>query len=351
MSVKIILLIIFLFISTKYRNKNFELKPKIIRYNKFKRKNILNKNIEENLMPFISYAKFIKEGNFPKMLHNKSYSNPKVTFIASVFNKEKYLESFISSIQMQDLKKIEVIFIDDFSTDKSRKIINNFIKRDKRINMIKNKKNMGSLYSRAIGGNIAKGDYIIFFDSDDIILKEGILKAYYHIVKYNLDIVQFLSINQKNETIYTTGNYYKYKNIINQPILNYIFYCNSSGFEKNTALWDKLVEKKVILKSLKYIGKKYIQKKIIIENDVILLYTIFKMAKTYQFIESFGYYYFGANLDSISNTWDNQEKSNEIIYSFLTNVKFLYEKSKNTFLDKYFCVFKVKQSFRRYKYI
>jgi cellulose synthase/poly-beta-1,6-N-acetylglucosamine synthase-like glycosyltransferase len=140
MSVKIILLIIFLFISKKYRNKNFELKPKIIRYNKFKRKNILNKNIEENLMPFISYAKFIKEGNFPKMFHNKSYSSPKVTFIASVFNKEKYLESFISSIQMQDLKKIEVIFIDDFSTDKSGKIINNYIKRDKRINMIKNKK-------------------------------------------------------------------------------------------------------------------------------------------------------------------------------------------------------------------
>lgn len=75
------------------------------------------------------------------------------------------------------------------------------------------------------------------------------------------------------------------------------------------------------------------------------------MAKTYQFIESFGYYYFGANLDSISNTWNNPEKSNEIIYSVLTNVKFLYEKSKNTFLDKYFCVFKVKQSFRRYKYI
>ena len=348
---KLILLIILLFISTINKTKNYELKPKIIRYNKFKRKNISIKNIEENLIPFISYVKSIKEGNFPKISYNKRYSNPKVSFIASVFNKEKYLDSFISSMQMQDLQEIEIILVDDFSTDLSFKIINNFIKRDKRIKMIKNKKNMGTLYSRAIGGNLAKGNYFIFFDSDDIILKKGILKAYHHIAKYNLDIVQFLSIHQKNQTIYTTKYYYKYKNVIYQPILKYIFYCNSSGFENNVVLWDKLVKKKIVLKSLKYIGKKFIQNRIIIENDVILLYTIFKMAESYQFIESLGYYYFTTNQDSISNTWNNQEKSNEIIYSVLTNIKFLYEKSGNTFYDKYFCIFKVKQFFKRYKNI
>jgi len=348
---KIIILLILLFISTIYKRKNYEIKPKIIRYNKFKRKNISIKNIEENLMSFISYVKSIKEGNFKKIVYNKRYSNPKVSFISSVFNKEKYLDSFISSMQMQDLQEIEILLVDDFSTDNSSTIINNFIKRDKRIKMIKNKKNMGSLYSRAIGGNLAKGNYIIFFDCDDIILKEGILKTYHHIIKYNLDIVQFLSIEQKNQTIYTTKNYYKYKNIIYQPILNYIFYSNSSGFEKNVVLWDKLVKKKVILKSLKYIGKRFIQNRIIIENDVIFLFSIFKMAESYQFIESLGYYYFRTNQDSISNTWNNPEKSNEIIYSILTNIKFLYEKTSNNFYDKYFCIFKVKQSFKRYKNI
>ena len=69
---------------------------------------------------------------------------------------------------MQDLKEIEIVIVDDCSSDKSVKIINNFRKRDKRIILINNKKNMGSLYSRAIGGNIAKGYYFIFFDSDDI---------------------------------------------------------------------------------------------------------------------------------------------------------------------------------------
>ena len=92
-------------------------------------------------------------------------------------------------------------------------------------------------------------------------------------------------------------------------------------------------------KNLYYIGTKYIQNRIIIENDAILLYSIFKMAKSYLFIESLGYYYFVTNRDSNINTWDKIKKYNEIIYSVLTNVKYLYEKSINTFFDKYFLVF------------
>jgi hypothetical protein len=136
------------------------MKPKIIRYNKFKRKNLSIKNIEEKLMPFILYVKSIKEGNFQKIFHNKSYSKPKVTFIVSVFNKEKYLESFISSMQMEDLKEIEIIIIDDFSIDKSGKIIQNFIKRDKRIKMIKK---IWVLYIQGLLEEIYQRENILYF--------------------------------------------------------------------------------------------------------------------------------------------------------------------------------------------
>ena len=348
MSEKIIILLIFLIlISQTNKNKNYE--SLINRYNKLKKNIISLKDIKEDLFPFIAYVKFIKEGKAIKSAYKNGYSNPKVSIIASVFNKEKYLESFITSIQMQDLNEIEAIFVDDFSTDKSNRIINSFIKTDRRIKLIKNQKNMGSLYSRAIGGKIAKGNYIIFFDTDDIILKEGILKAYNHIVKYNLDIVQFLSIHHGNKNIYIKSNFCKYKYVIKQPILSYIFYFNNTGVENNVALWDKLVKKQVVLNSLKYIGEKYIQDKIIIENDVILLFSIFKMAESYQFIPTFGYYYFIANKGSISNSMYNLNKSNEIIYSVLTNIKFLYEKSNKSNLNKYFCIFKIKQSFRKFK--
>ena len=325
----IILLIILFYISLIYEKKNYNnIEPLINRFNnRFKRNNIYIKNIEENLAPYISYVKSIKEGKIKKLCFYNNYDYPKISFIVSVFNKEKYLESFISSIQMQVLKEIEIIFVDDFSSDKSLKIINDFIKRDKRIKLINNKKNMGSLYSRAIGGNIAKGNYFIFFDSDDIILKQGILKAYNHIIKYKLDIVQFLSIYQMNEIIFTSERYYNYKNIIRQPILSYIFYYDKSGVENNVVLWDKLVKKSVVLKSLNYIGEKFLKAKIIIENDVILLFSILHLAESYQFIESLGYYYFATNEGSISNTRDEPKKSNEKIHSLLMNIKFLFEKT------------------------
>ena len=55
------------------------------------------------------------------------------------------------------------------------------------------------------------------------------------------------------------------------------------------------------------------------------------------------------NSDSISNTRDCPEKANQIIYSIFFNIKFLYEKTDNNFLDKYFCLFKLKQGYLRYQ--
>ena len=353
MSGKKIIIFLFILISLKYKIKKEIIESMLMRYdNKFRRKNISVRNIEENLVYYISYVKSIKEGKNKKIIQNKKYDNPKISFIIPVFNKEKYLHSLIISIQMQDLKEIEIVFIDDFSSDKSVKLINNFRKRDKRIILINNKKNMGSLYSRAIGGNIAKGDYFIFFDSDDIILKEGILKAYNHIVKYKLDLVQFLSIIHKNETVFITKHFYQYKNVIKQPILSYIFFYNKkSGVEHNSYLWDKLVKKKVVLKSLRYIGENFIQSRILFENDLVLLYSILKMAESYQFIESPGYYYFVKNKNSITSIRNDPIKANDVIRSVLMNVKFLFQKSSNTFLEKSFCSFKFKQIFQRFKYI
>ena len=325
---KIIILLLFLF-SLKYKNKRKKIESMLMRYNiKFRGKNISFRNIEDNLMIYISYVKSIKEGKIKKIIKNKKYDNPKISFIISVFNKENYLNSLIISMQMQDFKEIEIVFVDDFSSDKSVEIINHFRKRDKRIILINNKKNMGALYSRAIGANKAKGDYFIFFDSDDIILKEGILKAYNHIVKYKLDLVQFVSITHRNEQVIASKFFFPYKNVIKQPILSYIFYYyKNSGVEQNLMLWDKLVKKKVVLKSLSYIGENFIQSRILIENDVVLLYSILKMAESYQFIETPGYYYFAKNKDSITNTKNDPIKADDVIRSILMNIQFLFQKT------------------------
>ena len=83
-------------------------------------------------------------------------------------NTEKYILRFIRNIQNQFFENIEIILVDDFSLDNSKKIIEKLQKDDERIALIKHKNNKGTLISRKNGILKSKGKYIIIPDSDDI---------------------------------------------------------------------------------------------------------------------------------------------------------------------------------------
>ena len=348
--------IIFLLLYITYIENSFlnnKIEKKLKRFIKFKKKqNIIKNNYEKELPNIINYVKSLRNGSFNNNIYHNYIDKPKISFIASVYNKEKYLYSFISSIQNQNLKDFELIIVDDCSNDESINIIKKFNQRDKRIHLIKNKRNRGSLFTRFKGSQYAKGEFIIFVDSDDIVLKNGILRVYNYIKKHNLDMVEFNSVFEINNTnIYISRRYYKYDNIIYQPILSYIFYYNnkkSRGAEYNTALWDKLIKREVALKAFDFIGKEYIKEKIIIENDVIILFSLFKNAKSYQYIDELGYYYFFTNNESITNAKYNPSKANSILYSIFVNIKFLYKKTGNSYFEKYYCFHKLEQGYKRY---
>ena len=191
--------------------------------------------------------------------------------------------------------------------------------------------------------------YYIFVDSDDIVLKEGISNSYNYIKKYNLDMIQFNFVMEKNNKTFINRKCYRYSLIIYQPILSYIYYYkNNSGIENNYSLWDKLIKKKILLKAFHYIGLKYLNKKIIIENDVILLYALFRYCNSFQYIDELGYYYYRNNKDSISNTREDPNKANKIIYSIFNNIEFLYERKDNNKFNIYFSIFKLHQGYYRY---
>ena len=268
----------------KIENENeLEIK-KFIKKKAFK--NLSKKNFEKDLPEIIQYVKLLRENYFNNIIYYNEILKPKVSFIASVFNKEKYLNSFISSIQSQDLKDFEIIFVDDCSKDNSIKIINEFKSKDKRIKLIKNKENKGALNSRYKGALYSKGEYILFVDSDDIILKNGIMKAYNHIKKYNLDMVEFHSIFDNITNAYINRCHYKFKDVIYQPILSHVYYYNKNTVdEQNTALWNKLIKKNIALKALYNIGEQYLNKEIVIENDVIILFSLLRNSNSFQYIK------------------------------------------------------------------
>lgn len=92
---------------------------------------------------------------------------PKVSVIIPNFNNGRYIEEAIKSVQNQSLKDIEIIIIDDCSTDDSWNILQQIAKSDSRIKIIQNQKNSGAGPSRNAGLDIATGEFIKFLDSDD----------------------------------------------------------------------------------------------------------------------------------------------------------------------------------------
>ncbi len=112
----------------------------------------------------------------------------KVSVIVPVYNTSKYLKRCLNSISNQSLTDIEIIIINDGSTDSSLNIIKEFINNDSRIKLI-NKDNGGLSSARNAGLKIASGEYIVHIDSDDWIESSYLFDAYENAVNYNLDIV------------------------------------------------------------------------------------------------------------------------------------------------------------------
>lgn len=108
-----------------------------------------------------------------------------VSIVIPVHNAEKYINETINSVINQTYQNWELILVDDCSTDKSIDKIKDIIKKNKKIKLIKLKKNSGAAIARNTGIDEAKGKYICFLDADDIWDKEKIEKQIKFITKNN----------------------------------------------------------------------------------------------------------------------------------------------------------------------
>ena len=110
-----------------------------------------------------------------------------VSIIVPVYNVEKYLDKCLKNLVNQTYSNIEIIIIDDCSTDNSYNIIKKYEKY-KNIKIIHNKENLGISAARNIGLKQAQGDYILFVDSDDWVEKDAVDKLYNLINKFQTNI-------------------------------------------------------------------------------------------------------------------------------------------------------------------
>ena len=114
----------------------------------------------------------------------------KISIIVAAYNIENYIKRCLESLISQTYNNIEIIVVNDGSTDNTEEVINNLSKLDKRICLI-NKKNEGLVECRKTGFEYATGDYILFIDGDDYLRKDAISLLYEHAKCGEYDIIQY----------------------------------------------------------------------------------------------------------------------------------------------------------------
>jgi glycosyltransferase involved in cell wall biosynthesis len=134
-------------------------------------------------------------------------SAPKVSICIPVYNVEPWLPAALDSAVNQTLKDIEIICVDDGSSDGSLAILNSYAARDSRIKVLSNDVNRGTSYARMRAILESKGDYILWLDADDELFLDIAEKAYSKAVATGADIVVFNSLcfDAKNK-IFRTNN-------------------------------------------------------------------------------------------------------------------------------------------------
>jgi glycosyltransferase involved in cell wall biosynthesis len=136
-----------------------------------------------------------------------------ISIIITAYNVEKFLQQTIESCINQTFKDIEIIVVEDCSTDSTLSIINNLMEKDERIRLIQNKINCGAGQSRRNGLDNAKGEYFLLLDGDDYIENNFIEELYNTAINTDADIVSGgIKILKPNEEMNITS----YGNVVTE---------------------------------------------------------------------------------------------------------------------------------------
>lgn len=310
-------------------------------YYKIDNLNLFYKNNNSNLRKINKYIIICQRNELINGIQH-SFLEPKITSIIIIYNAEKSISTAIRSIQNQNMTDIEILLIDDCSLDKSLKIIEKFQKEDKRIKIIKNKKNKGALFSRSLGALKSKGKYIMALDSDDLFINPNIFNICYKEAENNeLDIVEFSGFQVKNKILRLNNElpkiafYLRYKTnnlLLKQPdLFNFLYQKNKTRIIRlvDGYIWGKCIRKKIYIKTLNILGKNIYNQYINFGEDRIVNFVLFKTANSFKFIEEYGIIYI-YNPFSIFHSYNKELITHDEIINLMNIYNFTKNSSDST---------------------
>lgn len=169
---------------------------------------------------------------------------PLVSIVVPIYNVENYVEKCLDSIKNQTLTDIEVLCVDDGSTDSSSKIVKDYCETDERYTYLY-KENGGLSAARNFGLPLTNAEYVMFIDSDDFIEPDMVELMYNTAITDNSDIVvcdiyQYFHKRDIKEILHSSfDDKYTYSPKVNKELI---------GFVKNAA-WNKLYRKKLFIEN------------------------------------------------------------------------------------------------------
>ena len=289
--------------------------------------------------------------------------NPKISIIIPIYNGQNFLNYSLRTIQNQSLKEIEIILIDDCSTDNSLNMIKQFMEEDPRIRLIKNLKTRNILYSKSIGALNSKGNYILQLDQDDMFIREDLFDIIYNeSQKSNYDLVQFREII-KNDT------YFERRTRVNSGILHWIYHKNNFSMQmpelknslfnnkNNYLLWGLLIRAKIYKKAIYKIWEFLLNYKLVFNEDYAATTMIILFSQSYKYLNIFGLlhfihqqqisynyaknkYYHLSNIFFPSYLFNYHVKNNpediHLIFNYLTFVNIKYLNSSSILYPEFF---------------
>ena len=213
-----------------------------------------------------------------------------VSVVVPIFNADKYLDKCITSILNQTFSDLELILVNDGSTDTSLNLCLKYQKKDSRVIVI-DKQNEGSIATRRKGVEAAKSNYVMFVDADDWIDKKMIETLYIETINNNTDITvcnmyKVLGnsnlIKRKNNSVYfKEDKLYDKEQIMGELIVAFF---HGHPFPAN--LWGKLYKKDLILNSGKFLDRIYF-----LGDDLYYNLEIFLKTNSIKVINKPLYYY------------------------------------------------------------
>ena len=228
----------------------------------------------------------------------KRTENPDITVVTTIYNQAHCIKKAIRSVQNQSLKNIEMIIVDDCSLDNSTETVEQFMKEDERIILLKHEdNNEGVMITRNEGIRKAKGKYIVILDPDDTLAHKDILNFTFHIATMaNLDVVEFYTSLYYDNVF--QGYYHLHGDfpILYQPELKYKFIGFNEEDLKNRPIkcrtvWGKIVKNEIFQKTLDNIPSKYLYDYILGFEDTMITISLYQVANSYYCLKQPGYYY------------------------------------------------------------